>query len=761
MSVVSCSIDNKGIEYENHLNFALRQKRDIWGEELISKPEGPTYQNIKDYLRPLMLIGDSVTGSYGDSVTSSGVYFLPFGLPNGLFGTSHCALHVADGSEIISEHYENRKKSTIFYVGKEGNERFGLDLKRLREPSLYQGYQPILMVNYQDAQGVIYHHQSFATYIKETHALVSFARLEIEKNKSKEKEILLKIKSGESGLKLENNRLVKDGKTYFLFQKGAEFEEPFLTYKIKLSKEPKCVYIVRFNTPDTTGDFIVDETRFFKEKENVCRKTDEILSSGSTFEVPEKIVMDAKKNLLFQNLLMTYRYSIGSYYHGKWYPYESSESLKYLGEFGFLDHYRENLQMLIPKNFRGENERMFEWGTKLFYAANYYLLTEDKTFIEKNRTYFNKWFEGITSKMDSCPYHLLGKSRQGDIHTPRYYTFTFTCVWRGLMDMGYVYSKLGYSESERFIQAANELKDAFLKAYKKAKVEMPDGTIFYPNILVEDVPSPYDPITSTKLGSYWNVIMQGLALNSRIIELRSEEMKKIITYIFLHGGRFLGLTRVNYYGVDVGSFMKGGYPGYETTGADNVYGSATIDVLASQDMADQIVLSFYGKLAHGMTRGTFVAGEGDAYGVYPGEYFRRMYMSPNSTNNALFLKILHDMLIFTYYNQKGEPIELLLTHFTPRAWLEDGKEIRVEDAPTPFGEISLNIKSFIKQNIIEIEVQLPTRSNPEKILCRLRTPGERKIKDVALNGKEYKLFDKETIDLTGLTGKLQIKVRYR
>ena len=740
------------IDYEARLNEALSQKRDVWGEELMAQPEGPTYENIKDYLRPLMLVGDYVT--------TSGVYFLNFGWPDGVLGTSHCALHVADGSEIISEHFKNREKSTLFYVGKEGKERFGLDPKRLSEPALYQGYQPILMVDYQDAQGVNYHHQSFATYITETAALASFVRLEIDKSKSEAKETELKIKIGEGGLKLENNRLVKEGKTYFLLQKGVEYKEPFLTYKVKLSKDPTSIYIVRLNTPETVDDFMVDEARFIKERESVCAKTDELLSSGVIFEVPEKMVMDAQKNLLFQNLLMTYRYSIGSSYHDNWYPFESGESLKYLGEFGFLDHYRENLQMLIPKDFRGDNERMMDWGFKFIYAAHYYLLSEDRAFIENNRAYFDQWLEGITARRDADPKHLLGKSRQGDIHTPRYYTYAVACVWRGLMDMGYVYSQLGYPESEQFIQLANELSVAFIKEYDKAKVEMPDGSIFYPNVLVEDVPAPYSPITFSKLGSYWNLLMQGMTLNSRIIDLRSEEMEKIISYIFLHGGRFLGLTTFNYYPVAVGSFMKDGLPGYKTTGADNVYGSATLDVLTSQDLAEQMVLSFYGKLAHGMTRGTFVAGEGDAYGVYPGEYYRSMYMSPMNTNNALFLKILHEMLIFTYFNQQGKPDELLLNHFTPRAWLEDGKEIRVRRAPTPFGEVSFHIKSYLRQNKMEGTVQLPTRSIPHKIRIRLRAPGERKIKEVSINGTSYKRFDNETVDLTGLTGKLEIEVMY-
>ena len=58
--------------YEDKVNWALMQKKDAWGEKLIAKPEGPTYENMKDYLHPLMLCGTEHT--------ESSVYFLPFGL---------------------------------------------------------------------------------------------------------------------------------------------------------------------------------------------------------------------------------------------------------------------------------------------------------------------------------------------------------------------------------------------------------------------------------------------------------------------------------------------------------------------------------------------------------------------------------------------------------------------------------------------------------------------------------------------------------
>ena len=91
-------------------------------------------------------------------------------------------------------------------------------------------------------------------------------------------------------------------------------------------------------------------------------------------------------------------------------------------------------------------------------------------------------------------------------------------------------------------------------------------------------------------------------------------MRRTINYMLLHGARLLGLTRFNYYPVPIGSHRAGGLPGYSTSGADNVYGPGILDALAELDEADQIVLSLYGKLAHGMTRNTFISGEGDSAG---------------------------------------------------------------------------------------------------------------------------------------------------
>ena len=94
-----------------------------------------------------------------------------------------------------------------------------------------------------------------------------------------------------------------------------------------------------------------------------------------------------------------------------------------------------------------------------------------------------------------------------------------------------------------------------------------------------------------------------------------------------------------------------------------------------------------------------------------------------------------------------------------RRWLADGGRIRVEKAPTAFGEVSFVIESALKRGYVDADVTLPDRNPPSKALMRLRLPGGARIISAKANGVELKMIDGETIDLTGLRGHLTIKAR--
>jgi hypothetical protein len=100
-------------------------------------------------------------------LTRSGVYYLPFAQPDGPLGAGTVALHVADGSEIVSQ----RVGGSALQVSVGGGP-YGACLSRLTPARLADGWLPILETRYSG-----YTQESFAARVPETKSLVSFVRV--------------------------------------------------------------------------------------------------------------------------------------------------------------------------------------------------------------------------------------------------------------------------------------------------------------------------------------------------------------------------------------------------------------------------------------------------------------------------------------------------------------------------------------------------------------------------------------------------------
>ncbi|MDX6491450.1 MAG: hypothetical protein QOD43_1695, partial [Gaiellaceae bacterium] len=170
--------------YAADVNRTLSERQDVWGNALLRSPDGPTYDGVRNYLHPLMLVGRPA-GIRPGRLTDSGVYYLPFGTPVGTNGAKTVQLHVADGSQIVSRKANGRRLSLD--VGVKGRERYGSCLARLAPPRLRSGYLPILETQYVDADGVRYQQESFATRLPRTRALISFVRLHVDPRGSRVK----------------------------------------------------------------------------------------------------------------------------------------------------------------------------------------------------------------------------------------------------------------------------------------------------------------------------------------------------------------------------------------------------------------------------------------------------------------------------------------------------------------------------------------------------------------------------------------------
>ncbi len=87
------------------IDQALRAGRDLWGEALLSAPEGPTYEGVRRYLPPPLL----AKAPRQTKLTASGVHYLAFSQPAGSRGSGSAALHVADGSQILSQRADGER----------------------------------------------------------------------------------------------------------------------------------------------------------------------------------------------------------------------------------------------------------------------------------------------------------------------------------------------------------------------------------------------------------------------------------------------------------------------------------------------------------------------------------------------------------------------------------------------------------------------------------------------------------------------------
>jgi len=111
------------------------------------------------------------------------------------------------------------------------------------------------------------------------------------------------------------------------------------------------------------------------------------------------------------------------------------------------------------------------------------------------------------------------------------------------------------------------------------------------------------------------------------------------------------------------------------------------------------------------------------------------YFGPPSTDGAWF-ELYRNMLIHELDNDT-----LLLLQATPRKWLEDGKSIEVQWAPTYYGRLSMKVESHAASGTIAAEIDMPDRASPGVLLIRLRHPQGRPIHSATVGGWPWTDFD--------------------
>lgn len=733
--------------YVTTIDDALASGTDVLGEQAINAPGGPTLQQVSGEIAPLRSVG---------GLTDDSVYYLPFSQPDSTGPTTNpeVALHVADGSEFYSNTAGSSSQNTVtLLVGKDGTERYGLCDANQPQPSLADGYLPVLNTRYTDLQGVHYSEQSFAARIaqvSQTSAgygnLVSFIKLTVDASKAASP-VTVNFQMGATGLTQDGDRLVSGSETYLVSSPGGSYTSPDLSYAVNPADGPQTIYIIRLNEPGTASSGLVANAATYNQAlRSIERYWNGRLKSGATYSVPEKAVTDAELNTEIQQIELGTYYSLGNSYQVPDFMPEMQNILDTLTEYGDTAEAKAKIQQEVPDAV-WPAEPDFTKAAMITAVLTYYELTGDSSLLDQYSPVFSQWLDEFTQQISTDPHGLLSPEQwTGDLSEVCYATsWEEAYGWSAFNGLIRAWDATGNAAlAAQYTSTAATFAANLRAAISSSSVTLPDGAIFVPPCLDAGT-QPYDPTTASTDGSYYDITIGDL-LGTGLITPDSKLAAGLWKYLSNYGAFFLGQDRFE-------------------AGADQDAQFGVDQFLAANDDPAELQMRLYADIAMEMTPGTYVSGE--SYSIQPvdGAYYRSMVLPPNSDSVSDFLETLRVMLVNEQLTVNGAPEGLQLAYSTPAAWLQDGKVITVRNAPTDFGPVSYTIKGLSGKGpgTVRATVQVPDRSPVKNLSIRL-DPGDGKVlAGVLVNGERYRRFNaaSDTINLSGLKGRVTIVASYR
>jgi hypothetical protein len=614
----------------------------------------------------------------------------------------------------------------VFRVGPD-EFRFGSILDRVTHPELAEGYLPIVEIRYlhphpaqatedlainqtpSPAAPEIYRLEAFcATDPALAENGVVFARFSLAQGTIGM--VTAEIEA-RSPLKFAKGRVADaEGRVLACFDRQWKWERG--AAHVRIGPGQSAVLVVPTRPLDDPAALEAGAEAYQRQRAKCAKTWKEILGRAMLVETPEPYVNHAWRNLLVQNFQMCrgdrIHYSADNQYD-KLYEAEGSDAALAMMLWGYHDQMR---RMIVPLlDFTRKGLEFHQAGLKLNDVVQLYWQTRDAAFVESLRPRWEKELRRILEGR-TLPYGLFPKERYcGDVGTQVHSLSASAKAWRAVRDMAAVLDDMGRAgEARPLAEAAAEYRQGLLAAIENS-ARRDVSPPFVPIALLGDE-MVHDPITETRIGSYWNLVIN-YVIGSGIFPPGSPQENWIPQYLQEHGGLALGMLRAG----------SGPYTFWNSQYRINpLYGMRYIVDTLRRDDPERALVSFYGMLAQGLTRNTFIGGEGamltpiDAGG-------RFFYCPPNSAGNGLVLTVLRHLLIQDFdFDDDGRPETLRLLFGVPRRWLEDGRAIRVRRAPTAFGPVSVEVQSKLREGLVLAEADLPQRNQPQKSLLRVRVP---------------------------------------
>ncbi len=702
--------------------------QDLWGEAALRQPEGPSYEFFKDLLPPLRYVN-----------TAFHHYPIVLSAPSAAVK----ARWVSNGSSINARASKPPMWREIgvpvhFHVGNPA-EAFGTDLERCDGPRYAEGYLPIVQIAYRHGK-TVYEQEAF---VPVRGALADHGTVLVR--------FTVREAPGTLTVRLDRDTPLSRAKgairnareqALILFDSSWRWQEESQQLSVQLMPGKSAVLAVPAQ-PLTLPQPAVTSGRYEEERQACLAGWKELLRHGSVLEVPEPLVNNAWRSLVVGNFLVAVgdrmHYSAGNAYDHL-YEAECGDATRALMLYGFT---RDAQRMVGPLlDFNRKATRYHVAGHKLQLLAHYWWVTRDADYLRAREPVWQPVIDFIRTSRQANG--LLPRDNYaGDISQQVLSLNSNSNCWRGLRDMAAVLADLGERDRARELaREAQAYRAAILDAVARSErrdVKPP----FIPNALLGEE-QPYDTLTATRLGSYYDLIAP-YTIGSGIFGSGSERETWMIDYLRQHGGIALGMIRSM---PQQGEFAK-------QPGVNVLYGLRYMLALLQRDDRGHALVGFYGQLAQGMTRETFIGGEGSRF-LHGDRLGRSFYLPPNTASNAMFLTTLRYLLIQDWLKDTGEPETLRLLYGVPGRWLKDGGVIQVERAPTMFGPVSFRTESKLSQGEVLVQVDAPPR-RPETWLLRLPLPTGWKVTSARVGDADLNLGKDGAVDLTKQSGRFTVR----
>lgn len=705
---------------------ALASPLDLWGEAALREPNGPSYEFFAPLLPPLRYVNADFHH-----------YPIVLSAP----GAAVKARLISNGSGVNlrggTRSWNDVGTPVIFRVGPD-ELRFGEFPGRVTGPRYAEGWLPIVQLDYAH-DGVRIAQESFASVAPSLAqhgvVLVKFRLAEGTKGA-----VAIQVDSKAPPVVHENTLRDEQGRVLVWFDPAWKWQRQRLVANLT-DKNSVTLAIATLPMDATTPSPLVNGG--FARQRELCVKTwSELVGRGMQLSVPEPVVMNAWRALLVANhaLISSNRmhYSAGNQYD-RLYQAEGCDALHALLWWG-----HEVRPLAVSQlDFTRKGLEFHQAGHKLQLMTHLRDFTRDDALIREMRPRWEKEVRLIVNSRTNAEGFFPREQYCGDIPTPVFSLNSNAKAWRALRDFAATLAAMGErDEAAQLAQVAAEFKQRILAAVDKSTRAAVPG--FVP-IALSGEEEPYDIITGTKMGSYWN-LMANYVLGSGILGEPRE--RGLLDFIQQHGGLVMGMTRSR---PNV-TFWTGPHS------ANPLYGTRYVLTLLRRDEPERALISFYGMLAQGFTRDTFIAGEGGSLTPLD-ERGRLFYCPPNSAGNAHFLAMLRHLLVQDWdADNDGTPDTLRIGFATPKRWLEDGKEIKLTRAPTAFGEVSFSLQSHLSTGEVTVHYSPPPRA-PRQALLRLRVPDGWSVTSAKAGARELRPDAQGTMDVTALREPTEIAVR--